>query len=210
MLRSRSFPTHLPPPSSPMIRAYITAETLIWSAWNFIAPIFAIFVTEIEDGTVDGAALAFSIYLIVRVIFELFSGKYLARKSIAYKFLLTVFGVSIITVAYVGLAFSQLMIQIHVFYALIGMGIGLATPAKNSLFSSHLDHKKESLEWGILDASVFLSMAVASFLGGLIARLYGFETLFFVAAAINTLGLAPYLLYIKKFKRSIEETILDK
>ncbi|GIW61206.1 MAG: hypothetical protein KatS3mg089_0058 [Patescibacteria group bacterium] len=195
--------------ASSIVRAYIISETLIWSAWNFIAPIVAIFITDIQKGTIDNAATAYSIYLVSRVLFELYTGKYLTRKSIAYKFLMTVLGIIIISISYVGLAFSELLTQTYIFYALLGLGIGIATPAKNSLFSSHLDKSTDAAQWGILDASVFLSMALAAVIGGFIARVYGFTTLFIIAAVANFLGIIPYLLYVKKWKKSIEETILS-
>lgn len=195
--------------ASSIVKAYIMSETLIWSAWNFIAPIVAIFITDIQGGTIDNAATAYSIYLVSRVFFELYSGRYLTRKSIAYKFLMTVLGITIISISYVGLAFPELLTQTYVFYAMLGLGIGIATPAKNSLFSSHLDTTTDAAQWGILDASVFLSMALAAVIGGFIARVYGFTTLLITAAVANTLGIIPYLLYIKKWRKSIEETILS-
>jgi MFS family permease len=194
---------------NPIVKVYIMGETLIWSAWNFIMPIFGIYVTTAQHGTVDNAATAYSIYLIVRVIFELASGRYLVRKKLAYKFLMTVFGIAVISVSYIGLAFSQLIPQLYLFFGMIGMGIGIASPAKNSLFSAYLDREKESSQWGSLDASVFLSMALASVVGGFIARDYGFSVLFFVAAIVNAIGLLPYLLYVKRWKRNIEETLLS-
>ena len=194
---------------SPIVNSYITSETFIWSAWNFIMPIFAIYVTSFKGGTVDVAAIAYSIHLVTRVIFELLSGKYLTRKSLAYKLLFTVFGVTVISISYVGLAYSQLIPQLYLFFAMIGMGIGIASPAKNSMFSSNLDPNKSTSQWGYLDASVFLSMALASVIGGFVARVYGFDALFIVASVVNMLGLIPYLLYVKRWRKSIEETLLS-
>lgn len=192
-----------------LVKAYTVAETLLWSAWNFITPIFGIYVTSLVGGTVDVAATAYSIYLVSRVIFELVSGRYLVKKVIAYKFLLTILGMAIISLSYVGLAYSQLIIQIYIFYGMIGLGIGLATPAKNALFSSHLTPDNDTSQWSNLDASVFLSMALAAVVGGFIARIYGFEALFLVAAGVNFLGIIPYLIYIKHWKKIKDETVLS-
>ncbi len=192
-----------------LVKAYTVAETLLWSAWNFITPIFGIYVTSLVGGTVDVAATAYSIYLVSRVIFELVSGRYLVKKAIAYKFLLTILGMAIISLSYVGLAYSQLIIQIYIFYGMIGLGIGLATPAKNALFSSHLTPDNDTSQWSNLDASVFLSMALAAVVGGFIARVYGFETLFLVAAVVNLVGIIPYLIYIKHWKKIKDETVLS-
>lgn len=192
-----------------LIKAYTISETLIWSAWNFITPIFAIYVTLVVGGTVDVAATAYSVYLISRVIFGLVSGRYLTHKSVAYKFLLTILGMAIISLSYVGLAYSQLVIQLYIFYSMIGLGIGLATPAKNSLFSSHLTKDNDAAQWSTLDASVYLSMAFAAVVGGFIANNYGFEELFLVAAGLNLLGIVPYLIYINHWKKVKDESILS-
>lgn len=194
---------------SNLIRAYTISETLLWSAWNFITPIFGIYVIDVVGGTVDVAATAYSVYLISRVIFELVSGRYLVQKAVAYKFLLTVLGMGIISLSYIGLAYSQLVVQLYIFYGMIGLGIGLATPAKNSLFSSNLTPENDSTQWSTLDASVFLSMALAAVVGGFIARVYGFELLFLIAAGVNIIGVLPYLLYLKHWKKLKKQTVLS-
>lgn len=192
-----------------LIRAYTVSETLLWSAWNFITPIFGIYVIDVVGGTVDVAATAYSIYLISRVVFELVSGRYLVQKSVAYKFLLTILGMGIISLSYIGLAYSQLIEQLYIFYGMVGLGIGLATPAKNSLFSSNLTPENDSSQWSTLDASVFLSMALAAVVGGFIARVYSFELLFIVAAIVNVVGILPYLMYLRHWKKLKNETVLS-
>ena len=59
-----------------------------------------------------------------------------------------------------------------------GAGLGIASPAKNSLFSIHLDKNKEAIEMGVTDAVVLVCMALAGALGGFIAITYGFKILF--------------------------------
>ncbi|MBI2622736.1 MAG: hypothetical protein HYW64_01440 [Candidatus Levybacteria bacterium] len=45
---------------NPVVKAFIVSETFLWSAWNFVTPIFAIFVvSNIEGGNVQIAASAF-------------------------------------------------------------------------------------------------------------------------------------------------------
>src|SRR3989344_5423131 len=112
---------------NPVVKAFIISETLLWSAYNFIVPIFAIFV----------------------------------------------------------------------FYGMAGVGLGIGSPAKHALFSTHLDKDKEPTEWGVYDATHFFSMALAGVVGGFIASQYGFQILFFLASAVNLLGTIPYLLYIR-------------
>lgn len=183
---------------NPIVRSFIISETFLWSAWNFVTPIFAIFVvSSIKGGDVQIAASAFSVYLIARVFSELLSGRYLFGKTEAKKFILTIVGMLFISLSYIGFAFSSTILFLFIFYAVAGIGLGIATPAKNSLFSTHLDRNKEPSEWGIYDAVTFIGMALATALGGFIAGQYGFQFLFFLASVINLFGIFPYLLYIR-------------
>lgn len=183
---------------NPVVKSFIISETFLWSAWNFVTPIFAIFVvSNIEGGNVQIAASAFSAYLIARVFSELASGRYLLKTNDKTKFLVTIIGMFFISLSYVGFAFSRTILFLFIFYAVAGIGLGIASPAKNSLFSTHLDRNKEPSEWGIYDAATFIGMALAAALGGFIANQYGFSFLFLLASIINLLGIFPYLLYIR-------------
>ncbi|MBI1982054.1 MAG: MFS transporter [Candidatus Levybacteria bacterium] len=184
---------------NPVVKAFIVSETFLWSAWNFVTPIFAIFVvSNIEGGNVQIAASAFSVYLIARVFSELLSGRYLLGKIERGKFILTIGGMLFLSLSYVGFAFSNTIFYLFFFYAMAGVGLGIASPAKNSLFSTHLDKNKEPSEWGIYDAITFTGMALATALGGFIANQYGFSFLFLLASIVNLLGIFPYLLYIRE------------
>jgi MFS family permease len=181
-----------------VVEAFIVSETFFWSAWNFITPIFAIFViNNIKGGNVEIAASAFSAYLITRVIFELIAGRHSIGKSDLYKLWMTILGMILLSVAYIGFSFSHSIPQLFLFYIITGAAIGTATPAKNSLFSAHLDADRESTEWSLYDAVTLMGIALATALGGFIASIYGFQPLFLLAAIINILGIIPYLIYIK-------------
>src|SRR5690606_36871068 len=86
------------------------------------------------------------------------------------------------------------------FYGVIGLALGFGSPAKNSLFSTNVNEEKSTFIFGILDAAVFLSMAIAAVVGGLIAEKFGFQVLFFLAAGLNLAAIVPYLLYIKYWR----------
>lgn len=184
-----------------LLKAFIIAEMILWSAWNLINPVFAIFVTRLPGGNVELAAGAVSAYMLVRVIVELIGGKVISKSRESVKLTVTILGMVIMSVAYVSLAFADSTDKVFVFYSILAFGLGLASPAKNSLFSAHLDKNKEPFEWGLMDAAVFLGMAVTAVVGGFIAQNYGFKYLFFLAAGLNTLGILPYLVFIKYIKK---------
>lgn len=182
---------------NPLVKAYMISESFMWSAWNFILPIFAIFITqEIEGGNVQTAAAGYSTYLISRVVFELITGQYLRSSHDKKKILVVLVGMILLGFSYIGFAFSTSIPILFGFYFLSGMGIGLSSPAKNALFSMHLDKNKEATEWSISDAFQFFSMALASALGGFIALEYGFKLLFYFAFILNFIAMIPFLLLV--------------
>ena len=188
---------------NPIVRAFIISETFIWSAWNFFIPISAIFVVRnISGGSLEIAASAFSAHLIARVIFELISAKLLTREE-RQKIITSIIGLSFLSLSYVGLAFSDSIFQLFIFYIVAGIGFGVASPAKNSLFSIHLDKDRESSEWSFYDAIVFIAIALATALGGFVAAGYGFKILFILSSIVNIIGTLPYLLYLKRPQRTV-------
>lgn len=193
---------------NPIVKVFIIAETMLWGAMNFILPIFALFVTTIPGGNVETAATVYSVYMLIRVIFELMSGRLFAKTSDEKKVLITILGMGIMSVSYIGFAFSHSLFSLYFFYGMLGLGIGIISPVKNTLFSTHLDKNRETTEWGILDAMVFFVIAIASAVGGFIAQTYGFQTLFILAATINLLGIVPYLFYFQKNGYIQEDTPL--
>lgn len=191
------YPSHFK--INPVVKAFIISESLVWSAWNFVAPIAAVFViNNVLGGTIQSAAFAYSLHLVSRVIAELWTGRLLVGASDKKKFTYTVVGLFILTISYLGFAFTNNLTALYTFYLLFGVGVGIATPAKNSLFSVHLDKNKEATEWSFNDAAILLSDAVAIILGGFIATTFGFQPLFIIASIVNLLGIIPYLLKYDK------------
>ncbi len=183
---------------NPFVRAYMVSEAMLWSAWDFVIPIFAVFIVKnISGGTIQTAAIGYSIYLITRVIFELISGRLLSQSTNKKKLMMAIFGMLCLSISYFGFAFSQNISTVFFLYSLLGVGLGLASPAKNSLFSIHLDKNKEATEWSLADATVFISMALATALGGFIAAFYGFPTLFMLSCIVTILATIPYFLILR-------------
>lgn len=183
---------------NPLVEAFILSETFLWSAWYFVIPILAIFVVKnIKGGDIQIAALAFSFYLSVRIIFEIIIGRYLSKKTEEYSFIVTFIGIVLLSASYLGFAFFHTIPSLFLSYAVMGVGLGIASPAKNALFVTHLDKNKEPSEWSIYDAVTFIGMAFSTALGGFIAAQYGFEFLFIFASILSLFSIVPYLLYTR-------------
>lgn len=183
----------------PIVKAFIISEGLIWSAWNFVTPIAAIFiVNHVTGGNIQAVTFGYSVYLITRVVSELIIGKILNRTSDRMKYNYVVLGLFFLTISYLSFAFTENLTLLYFSYFLMGLGLGISSPPKNSLFSVHLDKNKETTEWGLADAVTFIADAIAVILGGFIATVYGFQPLFIIASIISLLGTVPYLLRFEK------------
>ncbi len=194
---------------NPLVKAFIISETFLWTAWNSVAPIFAIFAaTKVKNSNTEIAASIFSVYLIARVVFELVSGRYIQNATETKKFVVTIIGIGIISASYIGLMFTVNIENLYLFSFITGVGFGIASPPKNSLFSTHLDKNRESVEWGVYDAITLIGMAFSALAGGFIANRYGFTLLFSIAAVLNLLAIIPYLLYIKH--QEAQQNLLSK
>jgi MFS family permease len=179
-----------------IVEAFIISETFLWSAWNFVTPIFAIFVVNhIKGGNIQIAASAYSVCLISRVVLEIIFGKYSNNKTDRHKLSVAISGMILMSISYVGFAFSHSIPSLFLFYILIGVGFGVASPAKYSLFTEHIDKDKSTTEWSLYDAITLIGIASATALGGFIAGSYGFPFLFILASVVNLLGIVPYLFY---------------
>ncbi|MBI2049413.1 MFS transporter [Candidatus Roizmanbacteria bacterium] len=186
---------------NPLVKAFIISECFLWSAWNFIIPIFAIFaVNNIIGGKIELAASGYSIHLVFRVIFELIIGRYLSKRPDIQMIRIAIFGSLLLSVSYLGFIVTATIPMFFFYYAVAGIGFGILSPAKKTLFAIHLDKDKASVEWGLTDAIVFICIALAAALGGFIAQTYGFRTLFVLSAIINTISIVPYLLYSEHLK----------
>lgn len=186
---------HLKSDVNPIVKAYILSEAFLWSGWYLVIPIAALFVTtSIPGGNIQFAATGFSIYLTTRVVFELISGQYLVKTTDRKKLAVASIGVLLTSLALFSLAFSNSLMSLFISYAIGGMGIGIGAPAKNALFSIHIDKNKETTEWSIADGVTFICMALATALGGFIVAQYGFKVVFLLAGSVTFLGFIPYFL----------------
>jgi len=185
-----------------IVRAFIVSETLLWSGWALVNPIFAIFVADrVAGGNISTAAAAVTVNMIARIVFELWAGIHQARSSNHAKFIYSIVGIGIVGLVYLGFAFVTHIYQVFLLLALSGMGFGISTPAKMALFSGHLDKRIESAEWGWYDAAVFGGMALTAFLGGVIAANFGFRALFMVSSVTILIGAIPFLLFFNYYHR---------
>lgn len=186
----------------PFVKAFLLSEMFLWSAHNLFMPIIAVYVIKnIKGGTLEAAASGISVYLISRVLFELISGIFISKGSDRKKILIMIVSMTFLSVSYIGFILAKDLVLLFSSYFLMGMSLGLASPARMALFSMHLDRNKETEEWSFHDALSFIGMALAGALGGFVAQAYGFRIVFSISVVLNLLAIVPYVTYFSKAEK---------
>ncbi len=175
---------------NPVIKLLILSDFIIWTSYQLVIPIFAIYVvTTLEGATIEVVGIATAVYLITKSIFEVPFGIYIDKKKGERDDLFfAVVGVLISAVAYVLFAFVTSAVQLYGVQALLGFGAAMAYPGWYALFTHHIDKGKEGLEWSLYDVILGIGMAASAAVGGFVAESYGFDVLFFVVAALVACG----------------------
>ena len=96
------------------------------------------------------------------------------------------------------------------FWMIFGIGAAVNVPAFKGVFSHNLDRGKFDSEWGLWDGMSYFFWGISAFIGGYIAKIYGFEILFFIMLCLSVIGLiiSTRLFFIKKKKWCSEHTWL--
>jgi MFS family permease len=185
---------------NPVIKLLILSDFIIWTSYQLIIPIFAIYVvTSLQGATIEVVGIATAVYLISKSIFEVPFGIYIDKKKGERDDLFfAIGGVFISALAYVLFAFVTNTMQLYGVQALLGFAAAMAYPGWYSLFTHHIDKGKEGFEWSLYDVLLGIGMAASAAAGGFFAERYGFDMLFFVVAGLVVLG-GCVLLFARKY-----------
>jgi len=180
-----------------VIKVLIFSDLILLSGLGFVSPIFAIFIANnIEGGDVRVAGFAASIYWIVLSLVLIPFGRHLDKnhgeKDDLY-FIVT--GNFLAALAVFGYIFSKLPWHIYFLQAIYAIGMGMNIPGYTAIFTRHIDKGKEAFSWSTRGALVGMGAGIAGALGGMIAKYFGFVTLFTGAGIFLLLSaLLPFLI----------------
>ncbi len=163
-----------------VIKTLILSDLALLTGLGFIAPIFAIFLTQnIKGGNVQVAGFAAAIYWIVECLAIIPMGRYLDKNHGEKDDLLfIVIGNFLAALAVLGYIFASLPWHIYFLQALYAFGMSMNIPGYTAIFTRHIDKGKEAFSWSIRSASVAAGSGVAGALGGIVAYNFGFTVLF--------------------------------
>jgi hypothetical protein len=194
---------------TPFVRTFIASDALLYSSLNIANILFVVYVTAtVHGGTVQSATAAIAVGLVARVIVELSVGKYSSQLSEQGKLRLIIAGMAGISLSYAGFAASHNIYILGLLWILNGAGWAIGHPAKLALVAKHINHDQASQEWGFTDALNMTLVVITMGLGAWVVSKYSYALLFALAAAINTVGIVPYVWYARTLRpaRNIAQT----
>lgn len=160
-----------------LIKLLMLSDIFIITGFGLIAPILAIYIKEnLIGGSIFAAGLATTIFLVTKSIIQLPFSKYVDGQENKIKWIIigTLF-VSLVPFIYV---FATHVCHIYIAQVVHGIGAALAYPTWLGLWSTHLDKKHETFEWGLYSTLTGLVAAGTAVIGAAIAQYIGFSYTF--------------------------------
>lgn len=190
------------PKINQVILIIVIADFVLITAFGFLPPIFAVFITEqIAGATVKTVGFALTVYWVTKSLLQLFVARFIDRTRgetddfffmIAGGFLSSL----IITLYY----FAASAWHVYLLGFFLGVGDAMLVPPFYAIFTRHIDKGKEGFEWALYSSfSLGAGSALGGALGGIFATLVGFRAMFPLIgllsflATIMMLFLKPYI-----------------
>ncbi|MEK7635912.1 MAG: MFS transporter [Patescibacteria group bacterium] len=182
-----------------IIRYLIISDLLLWSGWGVIDPIFSIFVIEnIAGATLISVGLLATIYWGVKSIAQIPISIILDKnKGEKDDFYMIIAGMLIAGVSAFSFVFAKELWQVYLIQFFKGLGFALYLPSWMAMFSRHLDKKHAAFDWALNSSSVGIGIGLAGIIGGSIASLFGFKSVF-IATSLFAILSAIILLFVRK------------
>jgi MFS family permease len=183
-----------------IIKVLILSDFIITSAFGFLAPIFALFLTDkIQGATIETVGFASAFYWIVAVLTRLPIARRVDRTpSEKDDFYFMIIGSILISAVPFLFILSSKIWHIYLIQAFYGLGYSLRLPGWFAMFTRHISKGREGYEWSLDGIVAGAGSAITAALGGVLASRLGFNALFIIIGVISIFGSAvlTFLYYI--------------
>ncbi|MFA4990462.1 MAG: MFS transporter [Candidatus Paceibacterota bacterium] len=175
---------------SKTVKILILSDFIIISAFGFLNPIFALFLTDkIAGGTIETVGYATAFYWIAAVLVRLpLARRVDSTKSEKDDFYFMILGSILISLVPFLYIFSTQIWHIYLIQALYGLGYSLRLPGWYAMFSRHIRKGREGYEWSVNSMVAGLGSAITAALGGILAERLGFDVLFLIIGFLSIFG----------------------
>jgi predicted MFS family arabinose efflux permease len=170
-----------------VLKYLLVAEGFWMLAAGLFGPIYAIFVTKVGGDVLEagGAYAAFSLSAGIMVFI-------ISRweDHVRHKEKLIVIGHVVGAVSILGYLFVSSPIHLFIVQMMLGVAEAISSPAFDGIYSRNLDRGRFASEWGLYDSMDYLVAGVSAGVGGLIASVFGFQTLFLIMFLLSLVSIA--------------------
>lgn len=163
---------------------------------GMLVPIYALFVQEVGGNALSAgltaAALAFA-----SALSALVSGKMIDKFAASQTKYFLIMGWCLIGVSallYLIVDNVAVLFAVQIFTGFVKT---ISAPAFDTLYARHLDDESTGHEYGLWEASFFITAGIGSVLGGLLVTVYGFSGVFVGMAFLAFLA-AAYVAFLPK------------
>lgn len=173
-----------------IVKVFTIADVTLWAGWGLFEPIFSVYIIkQINGATVATAGIAAAIYWLVRSSLQIPISNYLDKtpgENDDFRALIAGLFLSAIS-AFSFVAINQIW-QLYLVQAVHGVAFALYIPSWLAIFSRHLDKNRTSFDWALDNMSVGFGVAATGFIGGVVANIFGFKTLFMGGAVLSLMA----------------------
>jgi DHA1 family multidrug resistance protein-like MFS transporter len=174
----------------------LLSNSAILISLGMLVPIYALFVEQVGGSALSagltGGALAFA-----SAIAALLSGKIIDKVPHDKTRYFLVLGWSLIGASALLYLLVDNIAALFLVQILFGFVKTISSPAFDTLYARHLDKSSAGQEYGIWEASFFVTAGIGSVLGGLIVTQFGFDGIF-ISMSVLAFMAAAYIAALKK------------
>ncbi|MBI4157581.1 MFS transporter [Candidatus Woesebacteria bacterium] len=180
----------------------IASDFIILSAYGFLSPVFAIFLTDrIIGGTLIVVGISEAIYLATKSIFQIpFSILIDKTEGERIDFWFLFAGSVIMSGSLFLYLFVSLPWHIYLISLIYGLGNALADSSWSGLFTRNIIRDRESFAWSFSSTVVDLGEAGAAVIGAIIAQFLGFDKLFVIVGSVSLVGTFLLFLFYRELR----------
>jgi len=176
------------------LKILLIADSWMNLALGMIGPIYAIFVERIGGDLLD-ASWAYFAFMITSGVVMMMLGKWEDRTK--HKEKLIVLGYFLGALGCLMYIFVNGQMTLLITQVILGLSVAVITPAFDAFYSRHTTKKEEAFDWGSVEAEWYIVTAVSAIIGGYVADIFGFRTLFTVMFVISLISVIISLRLLK-------------
>lgn len=169
---------------------------MILISLGMLVPVYALFVEEVGGSALSAGVTAGALGL-TSAVSALLSGRLIDKLEASKTRLVMAGGWFAIGLAILLYLAVDNLTSLFIAQAILGFVKTTSAPAFDTLYARHLDKASAGREYGLWEASFFLTAGFGAVLGGIIVDQYGFTGLF-IAMAILAFSAAGYVISLPK------------